>query len=61
MVWEKLISSIGKMSLSITKIESIGISIDVKSVQVQITSLQYYSEDIDLYTQLCDIRHIDQI
>jgi len=31
--------------------------IHVASVQVQITSLQYYGKDIDLYTSLCDIRH----
>ena len=29
--------------------------IHVGSVQVQITSLQYYGEDIDLYALLCDI------
>jgi len=31
--------------------------IDVVSVQVQITLLQYYGKDIDLYTLLYDIRH----
>ena len=31
--------------------------IHVESVQVQITLLQYYSKDIDLYALLCDIRH----
>ena len=31
--------------------------IHVRSVQVQITQLQYYSKDINLYTLLCDIRH----
>ena len=31
--------------------------IRVRSVQVQITPLQYYGKDIDLYTFLCDIRH----
>ena len=35
--------------------------IDVESVQVQITSLQYYSEDVDLYALLKDIKHICQI
>jgi len=31
--------------------------IHVGSVQVQITPLQYYGKDIDLYALLCDIRH----
>ena len=31
--------------------------IHVGSVQIQITPLQYYGKDIDLYTLLCDIRH----
>ena len=31
--------------------------IHVGSVQVQITLLQYYGKDIDLYALLCDIRH----
>ena len=31
--------------------------IHVESVQVQITPLQYYDKDIDLYTLLCDIRY----
>jgi len=31
--------------------------IHVESVQVQITPLQYYGKDIDLYALLCDIRH----
>ena len=30
--------------------------IHVESVQVQITLLQYYGKDIDLYALLCDIR-----
>ena len=29
----------------------------VRSVQVQITPLQYYDKDIDPYAPLCDIRH----
>ena len=53
MMWEKLISLMTKISLSITKIESIDIHIG--SVQVQITPLQYYSKTIDLYALLCDI------
>jgi len=32
-------------------------SIHVRRVQVQITALQYYDKDIDLYTLLCDISH----
>ena len=31
--------------------------IHVRSVKIQITPLQYYGKDIDLYTLLCDIRH----
>ena len=31
--------------------------IHVRSVQVQITLLQYYGKDIDLYALLCDIRN----
>ena len=31
--------------------------IHVGSVQIQITPLQYYGKDIDLYALLCDIRH----
>jgi len=31
--------------------------IRVRSVQVQITLLQCYGKDIDLYSSLCDIRH----
>jgi len=31
--------------------------IHVGSVKVQITLLQYYGKDIDLYALLCDIRH----
>ena len=31
--------------------------IHIGNAQVQITLLQYYSKDIDLYTLLCDIRH----
>ena len=32
--------------------------IHVRSVQVQITPLQYFDKDIDLYALLSDIRHI---
>ena len=31
--------------------------IHIGSVQVQVTPLQYYGKDIDLYALLCDIRH----
>ena len=31
--------------------------IHVGSVQIQITPLQHYNKDIDLYALLCDIRH----
>ena len=31
--------------------------IHVRSVQVQISPLQYYGEDINLYALFCDIRH----
>jgi len=31
--------------------------IHVGSVQVQITPIQYYAKDINLYALLCDIRH----
>ena len=33
--------------------------IDVGSVQAQITPLQYYGKDIDLYNLLCDIRYTE--
>ena len=52
----KLISLIGKISLNITNIKKYRY-IHFISVQVQITPLQYYGKDIDLYTLFCDIRH----
>jgi len=48
----KLILLIGKMFLSMTRIKKYRYI-----VQVQITPLQYYGKDIDLYALLCDIRH----
>ena len=37
--------------------EYFGKLIHVGSVQVQITPLQYFGKDIDLYALLCDFRH----
>ena len=56
MMWEKLILLTRKTFLSITRIETIDISM-LESVQVQIAPSQYYGKDIDLYALLCDIRH----
>ena len=56
MTLEKLISLVRKTSLSITKIKKYRY-IHVESVLLQVTPLQYYSNDIGFYTLLYDIGH----